>query len=90
VARVLAAVLVVAALFATWLAWVAYDVLCEEGCAGRPWPLVAQLVVACVCLPLAASAALTAARRGVRAARGLLIGAATGYAAWGLLLIAST
>ena len=32
---------VAAAGFATWLAWIAFGVLCEEGCTGRPWPLVA-------------------------------------------------
>ena len=62
VARLLAAALFAAAAFATWLAWIAYEVLCEEGCAGRPWPLVAQLIVACAGLPLAAVA--VAAARG--------------------------
>ena len=28
--------------FATWLAYFAYGLVCEEGCIGRPWPLVAQ------------------------------------------------
>lgn len=88
-ARLLAAALLAAAAFATWLAWIAYEVLCEEGCEGRPWPLVAQLIAACGCLPLAALAALLTARRGVHRARGLLIAAAIGYAAWALLLIAA-
>ena len=73
-ARLLAAALLAAAVVAAWLAWIAYEVLCEEGCAGRPWPLVAQLIVACACLPLAALSALTTARRGVRGARRLLVG----------------
>ena len=87
--RLLAAVLFVAAVFATWVAWIAYEVLCEEGCAGRPWPLVAQLIVACGGLPLAAVAALAIARRGVRQARRLIIAVAIVYVAWGLLLIAA-
>jgi hypothetical protein len=51
---------------------------------------VAQLIVACACLPLAVLAALATARRGVRGGRRLLVAAAIGYAAWGLLLIAAT
>ncbi len=85
-ARLLAAALVVAAIFAMWLAFVAYQVLCEEGCAGRPWPLVAQLIVACACLPLAALSAVATARgRGRR----LLLATAIGYAAWVVLLLAA-
>lgn len=72
----LAAALFAAAAFATWLAWIAYGVLCEEGCAGRPWPLTAQLIVACGGLPLVAAVALAIARRGVRHARRLMIAAA--------------
>jgi hypothetical protein len=90
VARLLATALLAAAVVAAWLAWIAYEVLCEEGCTGRPWPLVAQLIVACACLPLAALSALTTARRGVRGARRLLVGTAIGYALWALLLIAAT
>ena len=86
----LAAALFAAAVFATWLAWIAYEVLCEEGCTGRPWPLVAQLIVACGCLPLAALSALTTVRRGVRGARRLLVGTAIGYVLWALLLLAAT
>jgi len=89
VRHLLAAALFAAAAFATWLAWIAYEVLCEEGCAGRPWPLVAQLIVACAGLPLAAVAALAIARRGVRHARRLITAAAIVYVAWGLLLIAA-
>jgi hypothetical protein len=89
VRRLLAAALFAAAAFATWLAWIAYAVLCEEGCAGRPWPLVTQLIVACGGLPLAAVAALAIARRGVLQARRLIIATAIVYAAWGLLLIAA-
>jgi hypothetical protein len=85
----LAAALFAAAAFATWLAWIAYEVLCEEGCAGRPWPLTAQLIVACAGLPLVAVAALAIARRGVREARRLIISAAIVYVVWGLLLIAA-
>jgi hypothetical protein len=84
----LAAALFAAAAFAAWLAWVAYEVLCEEGCAGRPWPLVAQLIVACAGLPLAAAAALAIARRGIGHARRLIIAAAIVYVTWGMLLIA--
>jgi len=89
VRHLLAAALFAAAACATWLARIAYEVLCEEGCAGRPWPLVAQLIVACAGLPLAAVAALAIARRGVRHARRLIIAAAIVYVAWGLLLIAA-
>jgi hypothetical protein len=89
VRRPFAAGLFVAAAFATWLAWIAYEVLCEEGCAGRPWPLVAQLIVACGGLPLVAVAALAIVRRGVRHARRLIIAAVIVYVAWGVLLIAA-
>jgi hypothetical protein len=89
VRRLLAAALFAAAAFATWLAWIAYEVLCEEGCAGRPWPLTAQLIVACGGLPIVAVAALAIARRGVRHARRLIIAAAIVYIAWGVLLIAA-
>src|SRR3954447_19983390 len=78
VARLLAAALLAAAAFATWLAWIAYEVLCEEGCAGRPWPLVAQLVAAGCGLVLAAAAVLA----GGRWARRLMLAAAIVYAAW--------
>jgi hypothetical protein len=89
VRRLLAAALFAAAAFAAWLAWIAYQVLCEEGCAGRPWPLVAQLIVACAGLPLAAAAALAIDRQGVGPARRLIIAAAIVYGAWGMLLIAA-
>jgi hypothetical protein len=88
--RVLGAVaLLAAAGFATWLAWIAYGVLCEEGCPGRPWPLVGQLVAACVGLPLAvvaAQAIATGARRRARVATGAAVFA---YAAWALMLLVS-
>jgi hypothetical protein len=89
VRRLLAAALFAAAAFATWLAWIAYEVLCEEGCAGRPWPLVAQLIVAGCGLPLVALAALALARGGVRHARRLIVAAAIVDLAWALLLIAA-
>lgn len=84
-ARLLAAVLFAAAVFATWLAWIAYHVLCEEGCPGRPWPLVAQLIAAGCGLVLAAVAVLAGGRR----ARRLMLAAAIVYVAWALLLIAA-
>jgi len=74
---------VVGAGFATWLAWVAFGVLCEEGCTGRPWPLVAQLVAACAGLPLAVAAAITRAPA-------LFIATALVYATWAILLAAAT
>ena len=83
--RLLAAVLLAAAAFATWLAWIAYQVLCEEGCAGRPWPLVAQLIVAGCGLVLAAAAVLVGGRHAGR----LMLAAAIVYAVWALLLIAA-
>jgi hypothetical protein len=78
-----------AAGFATWLAWIAYGVLCEEGCPGRPWPLVAQLVAACAGLPLAfvaAQAIVTGARHRARLATGA---AGLAYLAWALMLLVS-
>jgi hypothetical protein len=78
-----------AAAFATWLAWIAYGVLCEEGCAGRPWPLVAQLVAACVGLVLAATAAQAIVTRAERRARLATGTAALAYLAWAVLLAAS-
>ena len=86
----LAALAVVAAAgFATWLAWIAYGVLCEEGCPGRPWPLVAQLVAACAGLPLAivaAQAIATGARHRARVATGT---AGLAYLVWALMLLIS-
>jgi hypothetical protein len=75
-----------AALSAVWLAWVAYQVLCEEGCAGRPWPLVAQLLLACAGLVPAATAAVRLARHGVRRARGALLAVGIVYLLWAVLL----
>jgi hypothetical protein len=86
VARALGVLVLLAAWFAVWLAVVAYQVLCEEGCAGRPWPLVAQLVLACGGLVPAAVAAVRVARHGVRRARGALLVAASVYLLWALLL----
>ena len=85
-ARALAVLVLAAALCAVWLAWIAYEVLCEEGCAGRPWPLVAQLTVALGGLVPAAFAALKIARDGARRARGALFAVATVYLLWALLL----
>ena len=88
--RILAALAVLAAAgFATWLAWIAYGVLCEEGCPGRPWPLVAQLVAACAGLPLAVVAAhaiVTGARHRARLATAT---AGLAYLAWALMLLVS-
>jgi hypothetical protein len=75
-----------AAGFATWLAWIAYEVLCEEGCAGRPWPLVAQLVTACAGFVLAAGAAQAIAAGARTRARVALAAAAAAYLVWALLL----
>jgi hypothetical protein len=82
VARLLAAALLAAAAFATWLAWIAYRLLCEEGCAGRPWPLVAQLIAAACGFVLVALAVLAGTRR-------LMLAAAIVYVVWALLLIAA-
>ena len=73
----------------TWVAWIAYELLCEEGCTGRPWPLVAQLVSACaglVCAAVAAHAIGTGARRraGIAAAC-----TAAAYVVWAILLLAA-
>jgi hypothetical protein len=84
--RVLGVLVVAAASFAVWLAWVAYQVLCEEGCAGRPWPLVAQLLLASAGLVPAAITAVRIARHGVRRARGALLVTASVYLLWALLL----
>lgn len=76
-----------AAAFATWLAWVAYELLCEEGCLGRPWPLVAQLVAACAGFVLAAVAAQAIGTGADRRARIATAGAAAAYLAWAVLLV---
>lgn len=88
--RTLAALAVFAAAgFATWLAWIAYGVLCEEGCAGRPWPLVAQLVTACAGFLFAAVAAQAIATGANARARAATAAAAAAYVAWAALLIAA-
>lgn len=78
-----------AAGFATWLAWVAYELLCEEGCAGRPWPLVAQLVTACAGFALAAVAAQAVATGARRRARVAATATVVAYIAWAVLLAAA-
>ena len=75
------------AAFATWLAWIAYEVLCEEGCTGRPWPLVAQLAAACAGFVLAAVAAQATISGAARRARVAATAAAVAYVAWAALLI---
>jgi UPF0716 family protein affecting phage T7 exclusion len=87
--RVAALAVLTAAAFATWLAWIAHGVLCEEGCVGRPWPLVAQLVAACVGLVLAVVAAQGIATRAERRARLATGAAALAYLAWAVFLAAS-
>lgn len=79
-----------AAAFATWLAWVAYELLCEEGCLGRPWALVAQLVTACAGFVLAAVAAQAIWTGAHGRARMAAAGAAAAYLVWaGLLVVAA-
>ena len=88
--RVAAALaLLAAAACATGLAWIAFGVLCEEGCVGRPWPLVAQLVAACAGLGLAAVGSHAIVTRAQRRARLALAGAAVAYVAWAVRLAAS-
>jgi len=88
--RIVAAVAVLAAAgFATWLAWIAYGVLCEEGCPGRSWPLVAQLVAACAGLPLAVLAAQAIAAGARRRARLAILATGLAYLAWALMLLLS-
>jgi hypothetical protein len=81
--------LLAAAACATGLAWIAYGVLCEEGCVERPWPLVAQLVAACLGLGLTTVASHAIATRAQRRARLALAGATLAYVAWAVLLAAS-
>ena len=85
--RLLAVALVAAAVCAVGLAWIVHQVLCEEGCAGRPWPLVAQLIVACCGFLLAIAAAAQTGRHGAHAARWLLRAVAATYVAWIVLLV---
>lgn len=88
--RILAALAVFAAAgFATWLAWIAYGVLCEEGCAGRPWPLVAQLVTACAGFLFAAVAAQAITTGADGRARIATAAATVACVAWVALLIAA-
>jgi hypothetical protein len=83
-------VLLAAAIFAIWIALIAFGTLCEEGCPDRSWQLVAQLVVACVnLLPAAIAAHALATGRGRRSRIALAVAAAA-YVAWGLLLAAAT
>jgi hypothetical protein len=81
-----AAALLAAAAFATWLAFIAYGVLCEEGCPGRTWPLVAQLVAACAGFLLAAVAAQAIATGAGSRARVAAAAAVAAYCAWAVLL----
>jgi hypothetical protein len=83
----LAFVVLSAAAFATWLAWIAYELLCEEGCRGRPWPLVAQLVTACLGFALAAVAAHATATGADRRAHTAATCAAAAYLVWAALLL---
>jgi hypothetical protein len=89
VRRLAALAVLAAAGFATWLAWIAYGVLCEEGCAGRPWPLIGQLVTACAGFLLAAAAAQAIATGAHARARVATTAAAAAYVAWVALLIAA-
>ena len=89
VRRLVVVLVPAAAVLATWLAWIAHGVLCEEGCAGRPWPLVAQLVAACAGLPLAIAATHMVVLRADRRARPLLVAVALAYAGWAILLMAA-
>jgi hypothetical protein len=85
----LAFALLTAAACATWLAWIAYELLCEEGCAGRPWPLVAQLIIAWFGLAFAAVAAYGTATGAHRRARTAAACAAAAYLVWAVLLLAA-
>ena len=86
--RTLTAVAVLAAAaFATWLAFIAYGVLCEEGCPRRSWPLVAQLVAACAGFLLAAIASQAIATGAGPRARVAAAMAAGAYIAWAALLV---
>jgi hypothetical protein len=85
-----AGVLLVAALFGAFIAWLSYGLLCDENCSGRSWELVAQLYVALAGLGPAALLAYFAFReRWSAALRSLAVGLAV-YAAWALLLSAAT
>ncbi len=87
--RLAALAVVAAASFATWLAWIAYGVLCEEGCAGRPWPLIAQLVAACTGFLFASVAAQAIATGADARARVATAATAVVGVAWVALLIAA-
>jgi hypothetical protein len=89
VRAVLALAVLGAAAFASWVAWLAYELLCEEGCTGRPWPLVAQLVTAGAGFVLAAVAAQAIAAGAHRRARVAAAGAAMAYVVWAALLVAA-
>ncbi len=78
------------ALFAVLIAWIAYNVLCEEGCVDRPWTLHAQLVLAVAGLVPAALTATAIARGEGRGAWTTGVPALLVYAAWALLLAAAT
>jgi hypothetical protein len=89
VRRLAALAVLAAASLATWLAWIAYGVLCEEGCAGRPWPLIAQLVAACTGFLFAAVAAQAIATGADARARVATAATAVAGVAWVALLIAA-
>jgi hypothetical protein len=85
-----AVVLLAAACFGTFGAWISYVVLCDPSCVPPPRHLTAQLVIAV--LGLVATAAMTVCvTRGRRRAAGALLLAAMGlYAAWGVVLDQAT
>jgi hypothetical protein len=85
-----AGILLVAALFGTFIAWLSYGLLCDENCSGRSWELVAQLYLALAGLAPAGLMAYFAFREHWSAAlRSLAVGLAV-YAVWAVLLSAAT
>ena len=85
-----AVLLLLAAAFGTFIAFVSYVLLCDENCTGRSWELTWQLLVACAGLAVVALMTYFAATGQRRAADISLLIALVAYAVWAVLLDAAT
>ena len=83
-------VLLAAACFGTFGAWISYVVLCETGCVPPPRHLTAQLVIAVLGLITTVAMTVCVAQRRYWPAGALLLAAMGLYAAWGVVLDQAT
>lgn len=79
-----------AAAFGTFVAWLSYELLCDENCVTRPWELDWQLYVACAGLVVAVAMTWSVITGRARAAGVCLVAGLVLYAAWAVLLDAAT